>query len=103
MGTRSAPPPGTRCDRLRPGLGRPDGSRSAMTAAVVPDPRVHATITVEQVAAIYGIGRGLAYELARRGELPGARRLGSRWVVVTAEVVKDLGLGVATGQVDGER
>ena len=39
------------------------------------------TMTVEAAAARYGIGRSLAYELARRGELPGVIKLGSRYVV----------------------
>ena len=36
------------------------------------------TMTVEEAAAILGISRGGAYELARRNELPGAIRLGGR-------------------------
>ena len=39
-----------------------------------------ATLTVEEAARELGIGRGLAYELARRGELP-TLRLGRRLVV----------------------
>jgi excisionase family DNA binding protein len=39
------------------------------------------TISVEETARQLGIGRTLAYELARRGELPGAIRLGGRYVV----------------------
>lgn len=38
------------------------------------------TVTVEEAAELLGIGRGLAYELARRGELP-ALRLGRRFVI----------------------
>lgn len=42
------------------------------------------TLTVEEAARRLGIGRSLAYDLARRGELPGVLRLGrtyrvSRW------------------------
>lgn len=40
-----------------------------------------ATIKVEEAAHILGIGRQTAYDLAARGELPGALRLGRRWVV----------------------
>ena len=40
-----------------------------------------ATMTVEEAAAILGIGRQTAYNLAVRGELPGALRLGRRWIV----------------------
>ena len=39
------------------------------------------TVTVEQAAKVLGISRASAYELARRGELPGAIRLGGRVVV----------------------
>jgi excisionase family DNA binding protein len=37
-----------------------------------------ATCSVEQAAAVLGVGRGLAYELARRGELPGLLKLSRR-------------------------
>ena len=40
-----------------------------------------ATVKVEEAARILGIGRQTAYELAAQGKLPGARRLGRRWVV----------------------
>ena len=40
-----------------------------------------ATVSVSHAAELLGIGRNLAYELARRGELPGALRLGRRIVV----------------------
>ena len=40
-----------------------------------------ATINVEAAARLLGIGRQTAYELARQGKLPGARRLGRRIVV----------------------
>lgn len=43
-----------------------------------------ATITVEAAARRLGIGRQLAYSLAREGKLPGALRLGRRFVVSTA-------------------
>ncbi len=48
------------------------------------------TLTVEQAAAQLGIGRSLAYELARRGELPGALRLGGRIVVSRAALERFL-------------
>lgn len=45
------------------------------------DPKPHAlTISVKEAAALLGIGRSLAYELVRRGELP-AIALGGRLVV----------------------
>ena len=49
-----------------------------MTAPTKPESQ---TVTVEQAGAMLGIGRGLAYELAKRGELPGVLRLGGRYVV----------------------
>jgi excisionase family DNA binding protein len=41
------------------------------------------TLTVEEAARALGIGRSLAYELARRGELP-TLRLGRRLLVSKA-------------------
>jgi excisionase family DNA binding protein len=38
------------------------------------------TLSVEEAARVLGVGRSLAYELARRGEIP-AIRLGNRLVV----------------------
>jgi excisionase family DNA binding protein len=43
--------------------------------------RPRATMSVEEAASALGISRSLAYELARRAELPGVRRLGRRYVV----------------------
>ena len=39
------------------------------------------TVDVPTAALLLGISRGGAYELARRGELPGALKLGGRTVV----------------------
>ena len=50
------------------------------------------TIRVEDAAVVLGISRGLAYDLARRGELPGALRLGHRFVVRSAILARVLGL-----------
>ena len=44
----------------------------------VADPYV---ISVPEAASILGISKDLAYDLARRGELPGAFQLGRRWRV----------------------
>jgi excisionase family DNA binding protein len=45
------------------------------------------TISIEAAARELGIGRGLAYQLARSGELPGVIKLGSkRLVVIRAEL-----------------
>ena len=40
-----------------------------------------ANMLVEEAAKHLGIGRQTAYDLSARGELPGALRLGGRWVV----------------------
>lgn len=45
------------------------------------DQILRATLNVKDAAKILGIGLQTAYELARRDELPGARRLGRRIVV----------------------
>ncbi|MGA8014439.1 MAG: helix-turn-helix domain-containing protein [Candidatus Dormiibacterota bacterium] len=60
------------------------------------------TQTVEETARRYGISRGVAYELARRGELPGVIRLGRRLVV--ARAVTDPGPGPSSrfGSVRGQ-
>jgi excisionase family DNA binding protein len=39
------------------------------------------TVPVPEAARMLGISRGGAYALARRGELPGAIKLGGRYVV----------------------
>ena len=40
-----------------------------------------ATMKIEEAALLLGIGRQTAYDLANMGKLPGAIRLGKRWVV----------------------
>ena len=49
-----------------------------------------ATCSVEEAAHIFGISRGLAYELARRGELPGVLHLGRRVRVSVAALRRAL-------------
>jgi len=39
------------------------------------------TLTITEAAEILGIGRQSAYDLARRGELPGIRKLGKRFII----------------------
>lgn len=39
------------------------------------------TFTIEEAANELGISRNLAYQLARKGELPGVRKLGGRYLV----------------------
>ena len=48
------------------------------------------TISVEDAARLLGISRGLAYEAARRGELP-TIRLGRRLLVPTARLLDLVG------------
>lgn len=47
-----------------------------------------ATISVEQAARLLGLGRQTAYDLANRGELPGAVRLGRR-ILVRRKMIED--------------
>jgi excisionase family DNA binding protein len=46
-------------------------------------PETRKTITIEEAAVLLGIGRGTAYEAARRGELP-TLRIGRRLLVPVA-------------------
>jgi len=41
------------------------------------------TYTVEEAAQKLGISRGLAYDLVRRGEMPGAIKLGQKRIVIS--------------------
>lgn len=52
------------------------------------------TVTVEEVAALLGLGRSAAYEAARRGEIP-TRRLGRRIVVPVPLLLEWLGVSAA--------
>jgi excisionase family DNA binding protein len=54
-----------------------DGYRPQPRRAMA-DPYV---VSVPEAAALLGISKDLAYDLARRGELPGAFQLGRRWRV----------------------
>lgn len=67
------------------GKGRPSVERVTETAVkqrsrqiLRVDPHV---ASVPEAANILGISKDLAYDLARRGELPGAFQLGRRWLV----------------------
>ena len=48
------------------------------------------TLTIAEAAAMLGISRNLAYELARRGELPGVIKLGQRRLVVSKLAISRL-------------
>ena len=52
--------------------------------------RERTTVDVPEAARTLGIGRSLAYDLARRGELPGVIRLGHRFVVSRAALKRTL-------------
>lgn len=51
------------------------------------------TVTVRQAAAMLGISKNLAYDLARRGELPGVIKLGKKRLVVSRTQLEKLLLG----------
>jgi excisionase family DNA binding protein len=50
------------------------------------------TVTVEQACRLLGVGRTNGYELAKRGELPGAVRIGRRIVVSRVALERLLGI-----------
>jgi excisionase family DNA binding protein len=50
------------------------------------------TLSVPEASRLLGVSRGFGYELARSGRLPGVRKLGSRYLVVTSELKAYLGL-----------
>lgn len=61
--------------------------------ADIPDPRQKPSLSLEEAAHLFGIGRTLAYELARHGEFPvPVLRFGRRYRVPTAPVLSALGL-----------
>jgi excisionase family DNA binding protein len=60
------------------------------------DPRVRPTISVEEVAVAYGIGRQSAYQAVRAGEIPSIR-IGGKIRIPTAMVRRDLGLDPVGG------
>jgi excisionase family DNA binding protein len=57
-----------------------------------------ATITIEQTAKLFSLGRTAAYDAARRGELP-TRRLGRRLLVPGPALLEWLGSGVTQGHI----
>lgn len=61
-----------------------------------------ATISVEEAAAILGVGRSAAYEAARRGQLP-TRRLGRRLFVPVPALLRWLGAAEPTNDGSGDR
>jgi len=60
------------------------------------------TVGVEAAARVLGCGRTLAYELIQRGEFPcRVLRLGRRYLIPTAELLKTIGLPAAGDTADG--
>jgi excisionase family DNA binding protein len=57
----------------------------------IPDPLESPTISVHEAARLLGIGRSLAYEGVKRGEIP-AVRVGRTVRVPTAKLLNLLGL-----------
>ena len=57
-----------------------------------------ATLSIEEAAQLLGIGRTLAYDLARRGELPGVVRLGQKRLRVSRLALENYLAGAALGQ-----
>ncbi|AEH07636.1 MULTISPECIES: helix-turn-helix domain-containing protein [Protofrankia] len=45
---------------------------------------VRLTYTVEEVAALLGVSRGVAYTMARTGEIPAVRAGERRWIIPRA-------------------
>lgn len=52
------------------------------------------TVTVDEAAAILGLGRSAAYEATRRGQIP-SRRLGRRIVIPVPLLLDWLGVSTA--------
>ncbi len=52
----------------------------------------HEALTIADVARLLRISPSYAYKLARQGKLPGAVRLGRRWVVLRRLLEEGLGL-----------
>ena len=52
------------------------------------------TVSVVEAARILGIGRATAYQLSRKGMLPGALRLGRRIVVSRQALLRYLEAGI---------
>ena len=55
------------------------------------------TLSVKEAAAVLGISKNLAYDLARRGKLPGAIKLGEKRIVVSRVQLENLLRGGVNG------
>jgi excisionase family DNA binding protein len=72
----------------------------ALTPPSLDEVAKQATITVEETAAVLGLGRSAAYEAVRRGDLP-SRRLGRRIVIPVPALLTWLGVPEASSTVEG--
>lgn len=72
---------------------QPTKSVDEIAAALLrmPDPLTQPTMTVDEVAPFYGLGRWSAYEAVRRGDIP-SLRVGKRILIPTAAVRRHLGI-----------
>jgi excisionase family DNA binding protein len=73
----------------------PNGLETDMTHRTTQPAGRPATLSITEAAAVLGIGRTLAYELARTGELP-TLRLGRRLVVPRHALERMLGASAPT-------
>ncbi len=48
------------------------------------NPTVRLTYTVEEVAVLLGVSRGVAYAMVRAGEIPAVRAGERRWIIPRA-------------------
>lgn len=65
--------------------------RTRSTPFGLEDVESRLTISVEEAAELLGVGRSVAYEAARRGEIP-CRRLGRRLIVPVPALLEWLGV-----------
>jgi excisionase family DNA binding protein len=61
----------------------------------LPNPTEQPTVTVDEAAAVLGIGRNAAYAATRTGELPSIR-IGRRTLIPTAELRRLLRVDTAS-------
>lgn len=59
------------------------------------------TLTIREAATKLGISKNLAYDLARRGQLPGVIRLGNKRLVVSRVQLDNLLKGEANNDCSG--
>lgn len=58
------------------------------------------TLSVKEAGAMLGISKNLAYELVKRGEMPGAIRLGQKRIVISRVQIEQLLKGKQDGKTD---